>query len=47
MLVLIVKQEESIKLTGPGTVKVIGVDGSRVKCGVIAPRSTRVELVKD
>jgi len=47
MLILVIKPEESIRLDGPGRVKILAVDGKRIKCGVLAPKATRIELVKD
>jgi carbon storage regulator len=42
MLIISRKAEQSITLNGNITVKVLGIDGDRVKLGIVAPSEVRV-----
>lgn len=48
MLVLNRKKDQSVKLDGPGEVRIVSIRGNSVRLGIIAPNSTtalRDELV--
>ena len=48
MLVLNRKKDQSVKLDGPGEVRIVSICGNFVRLGIIAPQSTtalRNELV--
>ena len=50
MLIISRKAEQSITIQGNITIKVLGIDGERVKLGIVAPSDIRVlrtELVEE
>jgi len=46
MKVLCIQAGQRIRLDGPGTVKVLRLERSRVTLGVDAPLSTKIVLIK-